>query len=89
MVAVMRRLTIFNEKSNDPGPCGKAERERGIGAHWAWCGLALEGAKVERGFRTCIFRRRGYKIKRTNQNVLLHKNLHNGWIGVFFLSVDR
>lgn len=67
MIAVMKRLTLFSEKSNDPGRGRKGGR--GMGAHWARCGLALDGAKIERGFITCIFRRsalggRGYKIKK-------------------------
>lgn len=66
MIAVMKRFTLFNEISNDPGRGGR-KGERGMGAHWARCGLALDGAKAERGFITCIFLAlggRGYKIKK-------------------------
>lgn len=48
---------------------------RGVGAQWARCGLALDGAKDEHGFITCFFSALGggfIRPKRTNQNVTFY-----------------
>lgn len=94
MIAVMKRFTLFNEKSNDPGRGWG--RERGTGAHWARCGLALDGAKGVyhmHFFGAWGGGRRvggGYKIKKDEMKMYFpHKNLHNGWFGFFCVWVDR
>lgn len=38
---------------------GRGGGKGGVGAHWARCGLALDGAKDGRGFIICFFRRLG------------------------------
>ena len=55
------------------GWVGVGEEVRGVGAHWAQCvrcGLALDGAKDERGFISCFFRRSGvFKTKKDESNL--------------------
>lgn len=72
---------------------GVGKGGEGCGVHWARCGLALDGAKVERGFIACIFSAlgcRGSKIKKdeskcTSFFIRIYITAGSG----FFVCVDR